>query len=82
MRIYAQGDILFRLVPASHAKGELVKTDMNRVIFAYGEVTGHHHSVPATAGTFQWDEQTGPGMVWEVRRQTEYIRGNEVRVAD
>ena len=45
---HAQGDLLFlRVVRAP--TGTPVAPESGRVILAYGEVTGHHHSVPATA---------------------------------
>lgn len=49
-RFYAQGDVVF--VPVSALPGSLVPVPPmdGRLIFAYGEVTGHHHSIPAAEG--------------------------------
>ena len=44
MNMYRQGDVL--LVPAQQQQGNAVK-NVNRVVLAYGEATGHHHSMPA-----------------------------------
>jgi hypothetical protein len=57
--IKTQGDVLFRLVPANRAKGEAVKPTNGRIIFALGEVTGHHHSCPEGTGTQLLDRETG-----------------------
>ena len=46
---FAQGDLLFTRVPS--AAGLPVAAEDGRLILARGEATGHHHSVPATAGT-------------------------------
>lgn len=46
---HAQGDLLFIFTTEALPRGEMVAPEQRRVILAYGEVTGHHHSVPATA---------------------------------
>lgn len=49
---HAQGDLLFIRLPAAPkhlGKTESVAPESGRIILAYGEVTGHHHSVPASA---------------------------------
>lgn len=48
---FAQGDLLFRLVPLAAVTGAPVAPDQQRLIMAYGEVTGHHHSVAMETGT-------------------------------
>lgn len=57
-----QGDV--GIVPASHPDfvaptGKLTPIPskvVGRVVLAYGEVTGHHHSFPAGGATFCMDE--------------------------
>lgn len=46
---HAQGDLLFIRFTGTVPTGAPVASESGRVILAYGEVTGHHHSVPATA---------------------------------
>ncbi len=48
MTMYAQGDLLF--VKVAQAAGVPVGPEQGRLIMAYGEVTGHHHSVAVRAG--------------------------------
>lgn len=43
---YRQGDVLMK--PGT-AKGERMKPKNGLFTVAYGEQTGHHHSIPATA---------------------------------
>lgn len=45
-----QGDVLIAKV-RKRATGEAVAPEQGRLILAKGEATGHHHSVPASAGT-------------------------------
>lgn len=46
----AHGDLL--LIPTTHIpKGKVIAPVNGRLILAYGEVTGHHHSISADAGT-------------------------------
>lgn len=58
-----QGDVLVirgkhpQLVKAQNFKR--VEPDKNRVILAYGEVTGHAHALPAEHVDLFWDEATG-----------------------
>lgn len=57
-----QGDVL--LIPSTHSsfrqpigkQKAVVSSVAGRHVLAYGEVTGHHHSVPATAGSLTIDE--------------------------
>lgn len=50
-RQFAQGDLLFTPLAALplSLKASPVAPEQGRLILAYGEVTGHHHSVPMTA---------------------------------
>ena len=51
--VFRQGDVLLDQVddlPAGPQAPTDVAPDEGRVILAYGEVTGHYHAVPATAG--------------------------------
>lgn len=50
-----QGDVYFTRVIEAPA-GRAVTPEAGRLILAKGEVTGHHHSVPASAGTLTLDE--------------------------
>lgn len=43
--IYRQGDVLVRRVADLPKKVEAVVRDANRIVLAYGEVTGHAHSI-------------------------------------
>lgn len=45
-RGFRQGDVLFR--PTDAVKGEKMRPVDGLYTVAYGEQTGHHHSVPAT----------------------------------
>jgi hypothetical protein len=47
--VVRQGDVLLEWVPYAVAirGGEVVDPTEDRLILAYGERTGHHHSVPA-----------------------------------
>ena len=52
-----QGDVYFtRLADDDLPTGQPVAPEAGRLILARGEVTGHHHSVPAGAGTLTLDE--------------------------
>lgn len=56
MRFQArQGDVLFKRI-SSAPKGAPVQPIEGRLILARGQATGHHHSVPASAGTLTLDE--------------------------
>ena len=50
-----QGDVYFTRVLEAPA-GRAVTPEAGRLILARGEVTGHHHSVPASAGPLTLDE--------------------------
>lgn len=50
-----QGDVLIQRVRGK-AKGGPVQAEHGRLILARGEATGHHHSIPANAGTLTLDE--------------------------
>lgn len=43
---FRQGDVLFR--PTRKVKGQPMRAVDGRYTVAYGEQTGHHHSIPAT----------------------------------
>jgi hypothetical protein len=44
-QIYRQGDVLIERV-TKMPKGEAIKPINGRIVLAYGEATGHHHSLP------------------------------------
>jgi hypothetical protein len=43
--LYRQGDVLIEQVDDGTVKGEKMQPRDGRVILAYGEATGHHHSI-------------------------------------
>jgi hypothetical protein len=55
---YAQGDILLTVILAKDKPKGLrpVVSEQGLLILARGEATGHHHSVPASAGVLEIDE--------------------------
>lgn len=52
--LYRQGDVLIQKIRGK-GKGRPVAPEQGRLVLAYGEVTGHSHSIPATAGTLTRD---------------------------
>lgn len=48
---YRQGDVLVKRVDAIPAGLKPVEPENGLVILAHGEVTGHHHSLPAVSDT-------------------------------
>lgn len=57
---YRQGDVLLTRVSAA-PEGTPVPPAHGRHVLAHGEATGHHHSVPAGAGTLTRD---GDGVTY------------------
>ena len=53
--LYRQGDVAILKVTGK-ARGRPVPVEQGRYILARGEATGHHHSIPADAGTMTLDE--------------------------
>ena len=61
-KVLRQGDVL--LIPSSHPSfrrqsgtvSPVVSQVAGRHVLAYGEVTGHHHSIPSNVGTLTLDE--------------------------
>lgn len=51
-----QGDVFFERVEQRPKGLKAVAPESGRFILARGEATGHHHSIPATAGTLELDE--------------------------
>lgn len=45
---YRQGDVLLRRVEALPANVRPKQSDEERIVLAYGEVTGHAHAIDAT----------------------------------
>ncbi len=64
-----QGDVL--LIPITKVPKKLARIapEQGRLILARGEATGHHHSVPASAGTLSLDE--GGTMFLTIEELTE-----------
>lgn len=54
--IVRQGDVLIRRIATMPAKLTPLAPEHGRLILARGEATGHHHSIPASAGTLNLDE--------------------------
>ena len=54
-QMYRQGDVL--LIPVKMPKGATAVESKDRIILAYGEATGHHHSLKATVGSLFEREQ-------------------------
>lgn len=47
-KLYRQGDFLFKLVDSLPTEAKREKAVKGRFVVGFGEVTGHHHSFPAT----------------------------------
>lgn len=64
MRLIRQGDVL--LVPVAGAPDDTtpVKRERGRVILAYGEATGHHHSIRHPDVTLVTREQADELRMW------------------
>ena len=56
-----QGDVFLR--PCAKPTGDLKEVARDRVILAYGEVTGHAHVIEAL-GVAEFTTQNGERMVW------------------
>ena len=54
--VIRQGDVLLVPVPSVPATAKARQRTNGRVILAYGEVTGHHHSFAARKGVALLDE--------------------------
>ena len=54
--LYRQGDVLIEQVHVLPKKLVPQVPDTGLLVLARGEATGHHHSIPASAGTLQTDE--------------------------
>ena len=48
MSLYRQGDFLFERVDSLPEEAKTEKKHQGRFVVGFGEVTGHHHSFPAT----------------------------------
>ena len=74
--IYRQGDMLIERV--AKTKGEPQKPVDGRIILAYGEATGHHHSIEADAADW-WKD--GEDQFVEVRRATQVTHQEHAPIA-
>lgn len=54
--LYRQGDVVLTRVEQAPHHLTPVAAEGGLLILARGEATGHHHSVPASAGTLSLDE--------------------------
>jgi hypothetical protein len=50
-KVYRQGDVLIKEVDIIPQKVNQLKDDNGRVVLAYGEATGHHHSLAVEDAT-------------------------------
>jgi hypothetical protein len=50
--MYRQGDVLLVPVKRLPVKAEPTTQASDKLILAYGEATGHHHSLPSTDASF------------------------------
>lgn len=74
MNFYRQGDVgLMRTDEPVPAAAALVEPDNNRVILAYGEVTGHAHAIACDyAKMYRWEDQKdGTVRLLEVKEGAE-----------
>lgn len=53
---YRQGDVLLTRVPRAPVGTPVAPVNGHHVL-AYGEATGHHHSIPAAGGTLTRDAE-------------------------
>lgn len=56
--MYRQGDVLLMQVPELPPSAEETSGDGNRIVLAYGEVTGHAHAVATTQARIYADKAT------------------------
>jgi hypothetical protein len=74
MKIYRQGDVLIRAI-SSIPEGAKDVTPKDRIVLAYGEVTGHAHAIaPGQATEFSFAEAAGV-----VRRFLNVVKSAVVR---
>lgn len=74
-----QGDVLLIPVAKIPKKLTAVSAEHGRLILAHGEITGHHHSVPATTATLNLDE--GGVMFLTVEELTELSHQEHAPIA-
>lgn len=74
MNIYRQGDVLIRQV-AKIPNGAKAKKNKDRIVLAYGEVTGHAHAIAEP----QAKEYTMEQAEGAVRRFLEVASGADVK---
>ncbi len=59
--IFRQGDVLLMRLPELPSEAVMVAPSGPRVILAYGEATGHHHSLAASSARLHTVPGTKPG---------------------
>lgn len=76
-RLFQQGDVLFYLQASSDLPKNLkpVQSKFGRVVFAEGEVTGHHHSVGLEEGVALFEDESGTR--WATVKKTATVRHQE-----
>ncbi len=57
--IYRQGDVLIESIDAMPETGRTVKPEQGRIMLAYGEATGHHHSIAARDVEYALQDDNG-----------------------
>lgn len=58
-KIYRQGDVLIEQVAKLPDGLKRQKPKHGRIVLAYGEATGHHHSLAAIDGADWWKAENG-----------------------
>ena len=64
-KIYRQGDVLIQKIAEIPKTAKPEKVD-SRIILAYGEATGHHHSIKATKKTGFFKAPGDPASYLEI----------------
>ena len=77
--MYRQGDVLIERVRTIPDELTQQKPVDGRVILAYGEATGHHHSIEADAADW-WKDSDGEQFV-TVRKSTSVVHQEHAPIA-
>lgn len=76
---YRQGDVLLERVQNIPETATKAKPEYGRVILAYGEMTGHHHSIDADAA--DWWKDAGGDQFVEVKERTGLVHQEHSKIA-
>ena len=80
MQIYRQGDVLVQRVKSVPSTAKAQSPINGRVILAYGEVTGHHHSIEADAADW-WKSADTDDQFIDVKQPTQLVHQEHSAVA-